>query len=93
MLDMIGLVVSITFGGDHGVIDVPCVLGTLACYDGLCRSIFCGVGLDLDSCYGGVSSWFEEMVIMMSWIDWLDILAGAFDNDGLVVMVMFMMVW
>ena len=50
-----------------------------------------GVGVDPISGYGGVSSWFEEMVITMSWIAWLHISVGAFDSDGLVVMVM--MVW
>jgi hypothetical protein len=65
----------------------------LECYDGLCRSIVGGVGLDLVSGYGGVSSWFEKMVIMMSWITWLHISVGAFDNDGLVVMVILMMFW
>jgi hypothetical protein len=48
--------------------------------------------LDLDSVYGGLSSWFEEMVITMSWITWLYISIGAFDSYGLVAMVMFMMV-
>jgi hypothetical protein len=92
MLDTIGLVV-VPFGGNHGVIDVPCVLGTLARHDGLCKCIFGGVGLDLDLGYGGVSTWFQDMVIMMSWIAWLHILVESFDSDGLVVMVMFMMVW
>jgi hypothetical protein len=52
-----------------------------------------GVGLDLDSGYGGVSSWFEKMVIMMSWIARLRVSMGAFDSDGLVVMIIAMMVW
>ena len=49
---MVGLVV--VFGGDHVFMDVLCVLGTLACYDCLCRCIVGGVGLDLDSGYGNV---------------------------------------
>jgi hypothetical protein len=85
-VDMVALVVVVV--GDHLVMDVPCVLGTLACCDGLCRCIVRGVGLDPDLGYGDVSSWFEEMVVTMSWIAWLQILVGSFDSNGLVVMVM-----
>jgi hypothetical protein len=90
MLDMVGLVV---FVGDHVVKDFPCVLWNLGCCDGLCRCIICGVGLDPNSGYGSVYSWFKEMVIMVSQIAWLHISVGAFDSNGLVVVVMFMMVW
>jgi hypothetical protein len=65
-VNMVGLVVAITFGGDHGVMDVSCVLGTLTCHDCLCRCIVGGVGLDLVSSYDNVSSWFEEIDILMS---------------------------
>lgn len=79
LVDMVGLVV--VGGGDHFVMDVPCVLGTLACCDGLCKCIVCGVGLDPDSGYGSVSSWFEDMVIMMSWIAWLHSLVTHFNGS------------
>lgn len=71
--------------------DVSCALETLACHDGLRRCIAGGVGLDPDSDFGCVSSWFEEIGITISWIAWLHGSMGAFDSDGLAVMDM--MVW
>lgn len=64
------------------IMDVPCALATLAYYYGLCRCIGCGVGLDPVLGYGDISSWFEDMVFMMSWIAWLHLSMGAFDSDG-----------
>lgn len=61
-----------TFGGDHGVMDVLCALGTLACLDCLCRFFVGVVGLvpiwfvvvylfGLRSWFGSVvSSWFGD---------------------------------
>lgn len=52
-----------------------------------------GVGVEPISGYGCISSLFKEIVITMSWISWLHISVGAFDSDGLMVMVMVKMVW